>query len=96
MASITISRKHKLSHKKAKDAAEKIARDLKQRFNLDYAWEGEQVRFERSGVSGHMTLAKDQVNLEVKLGFLLSALKPVIEKEIHTQFDRLIGPARKA
>jgi putative polyhydroxyalkanoate system protein len=96
MSSISISRKHKLSHKKARDAAEKIARDLKQRFSLDYEWDGEQIRFERSGVSGHMVVAKDEVNLEVKLGFLLSALKPVIEKEIHTQFDRLIGPARKA
>jgi hypothetical protein len=43
-----------------------------------------------------MVVAKDQENHEVTLGFQLSALKPVIEKEIVTQFDRLIGPARKA
>ncbi len=96
MASITVSRKHSLSHKKAKEAAEKIARDLQKRFSLDYEWEGDQVRFERPGVSGRMIVAKNLVSLEVQLGFLLSALKPVIEREIHSQFDELIGPARKA
>ena len=96
MAIITISRKHALSHKKAKDVAEKIARDLKKRFELDYEWEGDEVLFERPGVSGRMLVAKDSISLEAQLGFLLSALKPVIEKEIHAQFDKLVGPARKA
>jgi putative polyhydroxyalkanoate system protein len=96
MAIITISRKHALSHKKAKDAADKIARDLKKRFELDYAWDGDQVHFERPGVSGRMLVAKDTIKLEAQLGFLLSALKPAIEKEIHLQFDKLVGPATKA
>ena len=96
MAIITISRKHALSHKKAKDVAEKIARDLKKRFDLDYEWEGDEVVFERPGVSGRMLVAKDSIDLEAQLGFLLSALKPAIEKEIHAQFDKLVGPARKA
>jgi len=96
MAIITISRKHALSHKKAKAAADKIARDLQQRFALDYEWDGDEVRFERPGVSGRMIVAKDTISLEAQLGFLLSALKPAIEKEIRAQFDQLVGPARKA
>ena len=34
MATISISRPHSLTHKKAKAAAEKIARDLEKRFEL--------------------------------------------------------------
>src|SRR5947207_938856 len=43
MATISIAKKHRLSHKKAKDAAEEIARDLKSRFALDYAWSGDRI-----------------------------------------------------
>ena len=54
MASITIAKKHALSHKKAREIAEKIAKDLQRRFELAYAWEGDHVDFERPGVSGRM------------------------------------------
>ena len=95
MPSISISRTHALPHKKARDAAERIARDLKKRFELDYAWEGDDVNFERPGVSGRMHVGKDSVALDVKLGFLLTPLKPVIEREIHAQLDKLFAAPRR-
>ena len=58
MTSISIAKKHHLPHKKAKDVAEKIAKDLKRRFELDYAWDGDHVAFERPGVSGRMLVEK--------------------------------------
>ena len=96
MASISIARKHRLSHKKAKDAAEQIARDLKSRFSLDYAWNGDRIDFERPGVSGSMHVRKDQIELDVSLSFLLTPIKPSIEKEIHAQLDRLLGDKSKS
>ena len=92
MAVISIAKKHALSHKKAKDVADKIARDLKKRFQLDYAWEGDDVDFERPGVSGRMHVGKDRISLDVKLGFLLTPLKPAIEREIHAALDKLDTP----
>jgi len=94
MAVISIARKHKLSHKKAKDAAEKIAKDLKKRFALDYAWDGDDVDFERPGVSGRMHVGKDTISLDVNLGFLLTALKPAIEREIHAALDKIDAPKK--
>jgi putative polyhydroxyalkanoate system protein len=90
MASISIAKKHNLTHKKAKAAAEKIAQDLKKRFALDYAWDGDRVDFERPGVSGRMQVGKDKIVLDVSLGFLLTPLKPTIEREITAQLDRLL------
>lgn len=87
MAVISIIRKHRLSHKKARDAAEKIANDLKQRFALDYAWDGDDVDFARPGVSGRMHVGKDAISLDVNLGFLLTPLKPAIEREIHAALE---------
>jgi putative polyhydroxyalkanoate system protein len=96
MATISIARKHRLSHKKAKDAAEEIARDLKSRFALDYAWNGDRIDFERPGVSGSMQVKKDQIQLDVSLSFLLTPIKSSIEREIHAQFDRLLGDKSKS
>lgn len=90
MASILIAKKHSLTHAKALEVAEKIAKDLKRRFELDYAWDGDHVDFERPGVSGRMRVGKSDIALDVRLGFLLSALKPAIEREIHAQLDKLI------
>ncbi|GIK88418.1 MAG: polyhydroxyalkanoic acid system family protein [Burkholderiales bacterium] len=90
MASISISKKHTLTHGEARDIAEKIARDLERRFELAYAWEGDHVDFERPGVSGRMRVGKSDIALDVHLGFLLTPLKPAIEREIHAQLDKLV------
>ena len=94
MAVISIAKKHALSHKKARDVADKVAKDLNERFELAYAWEGDDVDFERPGVSGRMHVGKDTISLDVKLGFLLTPLKPAIEREIHAALDRLITPKK--
>jgi len=95
VATISISKTHNLTHKKARDVADKIARDHKSRFDLEHEWDGDAIAFERPGVSGRLHVGKDRFTLHAELGFLLSALKPVIENEIHTQFDKLVGSAKK-
>jgi putative polyhydroxyalkanoate system protein len=91
MASISITRKHALTHKKAKDVAEKIAKDLQKRFDLDYEWHGDHIDFERPGVSGQMHVGKDKIKIDVQLGLLLGMLKPTIEREIDAQMDKLLA-----
>jgi len=91
MPTISITREHALTHNKAREAAEKVARDLKKRFELDYAWDGDDVTFKRPGVTGRMHVGKDRVALDVKLDMLLTLLAPVIEREIHAQLDKLFA-----
>jgi len=93
LASINIKRRHSLGHKEAKNAAEKIARDLKARFNLDYAWEGDHIAFQRPGVSGTLHVGKSEVRLDAELSFLLSALKGPIEQAIRKELDILFKKA---
>lgn len=94
MATIHIEREHGLTQAKARAAADKLARDLSKRFELAYAWDGNAVEFERPGLTGRMQVDRKSIALDVTLGFLLSALKPTIEREIHATLDRL-APARK-
>jgi putative polyhydroxyalkanoate system protein len=49
------------------------------------------VHFERPGLSGSMHVGTSDIRLEVTLGFLLTPLKPAIEREIHAQLDKLTG-----
>jgi putative polyhydroxyalkanoate system protein len=93
VAAIRISKKHHLSHKKAKEAAEKVALDLKKRFELDYAWKGDNIQFQRPGLTGALHVGKGEVRLNCELGFMLSLLKPTIEGEVHEQFDKYFGKA---
>ena len=89
MPSISIRRRHSLDHKKAKAAAQKVARDLDQRFDLAHEWDGDQVNFERPGLSGSMHVGKTEVRLDVELSFLLLPLKGPIEQAIHKELDAL-------
>jgi len=89
MPNITVKRRHSLDHKRAKVAAEKIARDLKGRFDLEYAWEGDHIAFERPGLSGTLHVGKTDVRLDVQLSFLLSPLRGPIEQAIHKELDTL-------
>jgi putative polyhydroxyalkanoate system protein len=93
LASINIKRRHSLGQKEARKAAETIARDLKGRFNLDYAWEGDHIAFQRPGVSGTLHVGKNEVRLDAELSFLLSALKSPIEQAIHRELDALFKKA---
>src|SRR5204862_6679755 len=92
LATITVSKRHNLSHKKAKAVAERLANDLQKRFDLAWSWEGDHVHFQRPGVSGTMHVGTADIRLDVKLGFLLTPLKPAIEREIHAQLDKLGKP----
>ena len=93
MPTISVVRKHTLSHKKAKAVADKVAKDLKQRFGLEYAWNGDIVEFERPGVTGTMRVGKDRIALDATLGWLLTPITPAIEREVVSQLDKLLGNA---
>jgi len=94
MGTMSIAKKHTLSHKKAKEAAQKVADDLRKRFDLTCAWRGDCIEFERPGLTGELHVGKDEVRLDCQLGFLLTALKSSIEKEVHKEFDKRFGSTK--
>lgn len=91
MPTIAIKRRHKLEPKKAKAAAQKVIKDLSTRYQLSCSWDGDQVQFERPGVTGRMHLGKNEILLDVQLSFLMTPLKSPIERAINEELDRLFG-----
>ena len=89
MSDIKIHRGHALPHDKARKEAEKFAKQLQDKFDLTYDWAGDRINFQRSGVSGFLDVGHDVIRLEVKLGMLLSFLKPTIESHITDNLDKV-------
>lgn len=91
MSTIDLKRDHALGLKKAKAAAQRVADEMEREFGMSSQWDGNVLRFERSGVQGELVVAKDRVEVHAKLGFLLAAFKGRIEDTIHRNFDEYFG-----
>ena len=93
MADISIVQEHKLTPKKARDAAQKVADKISAEYGLECAWDGDVLHFERSGVQGSLTLENKKVEMFIKLGFLMSAFAPAIEAKVMENMKKVFGAA---
>jgi|SRR4051812_37691120 putative polyhydroxyalkanoate system protein len=94
MADIDIRRTHGMDFAQARVAARQMADDLGRKFGLKGDWDGDELRFQGTGVTGKLLVDAKEVVLSVALGFLLKAMKPSIEKAIQNELDSLF--AKKA
>ncbi|HEX7642165.1 MAG TPA: polyhydroxyalkanoic acid system family protein [Burkholderiaceae bacterium] len=91
MADISITHKHKLSHKKAKAAAQKVADQLAEEYGIESEWDGDVLHFKRSGVSGTLELTDHVAQMEIKLGFMLKAFGATIEEHVHKNIKKVFA-----
>jgi putative polyhydroxyalkanoate system protein len=96
MSEIDIRRGHSLTLPQAREAAEKVAKQLKREFALQYRWEGTSLHFTRAGVDGKLMVNASEVHLRARLGLLLAFLKPQIERKVHEHLDDALAPSRVA
>src|SRR5262245_11701814 len=82
MAAIVVRRHHALGPDKAKDLAQSIAQRLQDDYGGSFVWQGDTLRFERTGACGSVAVSKDDFEVQVELGFLLSPLRSRIQREI--------------
>jgi putative polyhydroxyalkanoate system protein len=82
MPDISITQPHSLSQSDARAAAQTVADKLARENGLTCKWEGDVLRFARSGVEGALTLGERQAALRIKLGFLMSAFASSIEQKV--------------
>jgi putative polyhydroxyalkanoate system protein len=87
MASIDIRRKHGLSLSKAKAAVTMTAAAIGKKFGIESEWDGNTLNFSRGGVKGGIAVTASEVRVHAELGFLMGAMKPMIEKEIERVLD---------
>jgi putative polyhydroxyalkanoate system protein len=96
MATIDIRRAHKVGVDVAKTKAEELAKEMKTKFDLDWSWEGDRIRFKSvggaaKGTNGYVTVAPTEVRVEIDLPLLLRVLKGTISSKVDEKLDRLFG-----
>lgn len=91
MADISITRKHELPHTRARAAAQSVADRMAREYDMQAEWAGQVLRFERSGVSGTLTLHASEVRLEITLGFLFKAFASRIEEQAVKNMEKVFG-----
>ena len=91
MSTIDLKRDHALGLRKAKTAAQRVADEMEREFGMTSEWDGNVLRFTRSGVTGELVVGRSHVELHAKLGFLLAAFRGRIEEQIHRNFDEYFG-----
>lgn len=91
MATIHIKRRHNLGRDIARQRVETVAKDLQERLSAQWSWQGDSLRFERSGASGSVQVGDDYVEFKIKLGLLLAPLKGTIQQTIEQQVDKALS-----
>lgn len=95
MATIDISRTHGLGLDTAKQRAEQLANDLKERMGIEWRWDGDSIRFAAEsgpakGTKGNLAVQSSQVRIEIDLPFLLKAMKGSISSKVEEKLEKLL------
>jgi putative polyhydroxyalkanoate system protein len=96
MATIDMRRGHNLSVDIAKTKAEQLAQEMQSKFDLEWRWDGDRIRFESvrgaaKGTTGQVSVTSSEVRVEMDLPFLLRALKGTISSRVQEKLEQLLG-----
>ncbi len=84
-------RKHALGVAKAKKAVDKVAKHIRERFEIEAEWNRNTLEFSRSGVDGEIAVTVDSVSVHADISWLLLPIKSAIEQEISRYLDQEFG-----
>jgi putative polyhydroxyalkanoate system protein len=89
MADINIVQEHHLAPEQARAAAQQVADKLAEQFELSCHWDGDVLRFDRSGVNGALTLHPNQAQLQIALSFPISLLAGQVEAKVSEKMRKV-------
>jgi putative polyhydroxyalkanoate system protein len=72
--------RHGMPTEDAQQAADELAGDLAEKFEIDYGWDGDHIHFD-----------ENEIRIKAVLGLMLIFLKPVIEDEITNYLENHFG-----
>jgi len=87
MPKIDIRRPHQLSTPEARVVVDKVAVKMREKFATESQWQGDVLKFSRSGVNGTIAVEPDVIVVQAELGLMLSPMKGMIEQEIRNKLD---------
>ncbi|MEZ5703844.1 MAG: polyhydroxyalkanoic acid system family protein [Burkholderiaceae bacterium] len=95
MSDIHLLRNHHLGLEGARSVAARWADKAQRKLEMACAFaqtdEGDELQFSRPGVKGTLLVNAERFELRAELGFLFSAFKDQIEREIAKNLDELLA-----
>lgn len=91
MSRIHVIREHRIGLAAARAEIDRIAQRVQEEFGAHYDWDGDTLNFARPGVSGHITVTDDAIDLFIQLGLLLTPMRHHIEERIVGKIDRALA-----
>lgn len=91
MADISIVQEHMLSPEMARAAAQKVVNKIAAEYGLACRWDGNVLRFERSGVTGVLILEDRRALVRIRLGFLMSAFAATVEAKVAEKMRKVFA-----
>ena len=91
MTAISITQEHALPPALARTAAQKVADKMAGEYGLACRWDGDVLRFERSGVQGALTLEPSQAHMAIQLGFPMNAFAGAIQAKVAENMKKVFG-----
>ncbi len=82
-----IRRRHNLGIEEARNRANRIAADIGPQLSLRSDWQGDNLMVTGRGVSGHLRVAEDEIEIFVQLGFALKLMEGPIRSVIEKAID---------
>lgn len=82
MPTIQIHQQHQLPLDQARAKVDHVASRMREKFDMESRWEGDTLRFSRSGVKGSIAVQPAAIEVRAELGLMLSPLKGMVEQEI--------------
>lgn len=86
MAQIDLTHPHAMSQDDAKAAVERVGRDLEDRLDATAQWDGDTLRFERSGASGRIDVRPGEVHVAIELSWWV----PVSTDRVRSEAEALL------
>jgi putative polyhydroxyalkanoate system protein len=97
MSDVNIHHAHTLGLDKARELADEwvngAARQLGLNCQHTQGAEQDTITFERMGINGLMTVTGTSFDLNIKIGMVMAAFRPIIEAEINKNLSRIIEKA---
>jgi putative polyhydroxyalkanoate system protein len=95
MATIDITRSHGLPKDEAKKRAEDFAKTMQSRFDLEWHWAGDAIKFDApkgaaKGTKGEVAVSDKAVRVQIDLPLLLRAIKGTIESKVNEKLDAIL------
>ena len=91
MADIEITQPHSMMPDDARVAAQQVADKMAADFGMECKWDGQVLRFERTGVDGTLVVGERDARLEIRLGLMMKAFAPMVQEKLARKMQKVFG-----